>query len=99
MSGPPEVRYIEQEFAMVTDPNMVRLEVQEYCKFHLNCCQSYKQSEATENMIPRFAELGAVLRTRAIEQVRASAILGNAEDCLDLAIRCVYCAEFLAFLV
>lgn len=97
MSVAPEVRYFEHDFAMVADPNMAKPEVQLYCKFYFDCCQSYKQSVASDNMILRLAEFATVLRNKPVEQVRASAILGNPEDWMDLAIRCVYYPDPIVF--
>ena len=86
MPGPEDVTYIEHDFARVTDPNMANPEVLAYCKLYCDCCQSAKQTE-TATVVLRLAEFAALLRTRPIEQVRASAILGSGEAWLDLAIR------------
>ena len=76
--------------AAATGLDLAQGGILEYASIWYNCCSSVKDADRVESdMGHKLRECGERIRARTFEQVRASALAGNAPDILEMGIRCV----------
>ena len=86
MAPLPFMEHIRTNEYTVHYPELRRPEVMNYAMMWMNCCQSIKWNQR-ENMGEVLDMCAAKLRERTYEEVRASAMAGNAENILEVGFR------------